>query len=217
MRTKKDPCIRREAFISAATKLYMDKGCDGVSIRDILDAVADKTASPSVFYYYFSSKDELYRACVKTVADCYLASMKEAFFAEGKTIAEWMLGLVSGLEEYLISERNLIKTGSSSGNRAFILDMKEQVTEQVALLWASGLEDTFGIPAPEAFYTARFLAGGIGEIMFDHMQGDGYDQAAVFTLTENIVRLVINTIGLPDDQKNTLLETLKEKHGRILK
>ena len=125
MRTKKNPGIRQEVFISAATELYMEKGYEAVSIRDVLNAVADKTASPSVFYYYFSSKDELYRACVESVAKSYLASMTEAFSVESKTASEWMFSLVSGLKEYLMNERNLIVTSESSPNRIFILDMRE--------------------------------------------------------------------------------------------
>jgi len=214
MRTKKDPGIRREVFISAATELYMEKGYDSVSIRDILDAVADNTASPSVFYYYFSSKDELYHVCVEAVAKRYLTFMTEAFSAEGKTTAEWMLGLVSGLEEYLKHERNLIITGGSPPNRMFILDMREQVTGQVATLWADSLKASYGIPDEEAQTLARFLAGGVGALMFQFMQDGRHDETAVYGFTEHTVRLVMNAMGLPEDQKKELTADLKEKHGR---
>ncbi len=214
MRTKKDPGIRQEVFINAATELYMDKGYEAVSIRDILDAVADKTASPSVFYYYFSSKDELYRACVEAVAKSYLSSMAEAFSAEGKTTEEWMLTLVSGLEEYLMNERNLIMAGESSPNRMFLLDMREQVTGQITGVWADSLKASFSFPAEEAESLAQFLAGGVGEIMFQFMQEGRHNQASVYAFTERTVHFVMNTMGLPENQKNQLTAALKEKHGR---
>lgn len=214
MRTKKDPGIRQEVFINAATELYMEKGYESVSVRDVLDAVADKTASPSVFYYYFSSKDELYRACVEAVAKSYLASMTEAFSAEGKTTAEWMLSLVSGLSKHLMNERNLIVTGESSPNRMFILDMREQVTVQITELWADSLKTSFGFSAEEAESMAQFLAGGVGELMFQFMQGGMHDQDSVCDFTERTVRFVMNTIGLPENQKKQLITALKEKHGR---
>ena len=47
MKVKKDPKMRREAFIKAATELFVEKGYDAVSIRAVLDAVGDKTASPT--------------------------------------------------------------------------------------------------------------------------------------------------------------------------
>lgn len=214
MRTKKDPGIRQEVFINAATELFMEKGYESVSVRDVLDAVADKTASPSVFYYYFSSKDELYRACVEAVAKSYLASMTEAFSAEGKTTAEWMLSLVSGLSKHLMNERNLIVTGESSPNRMFILDMREQVTVQITGLWADSLKTSFGFSAEEAESMAQFLAGGVGELMFQFMQGGMHDQDFVCDFTERTVRFVMNTIGLPENQKKQLITALKEKHGR---
>lgn len=214
MRTKKDPGIRQEVFINAATELFMENGYESVSIRDVLDTVADKTASPSVFYYYFSSKDELYHACVETVAKSYLSSMAEAFSAEGKTTEEWMLTLVSGLEEYLMNERNLIIAGESSPNRMFILDMREQVTIQITGVWADSLQASFGFPAEEAESLAQFLAGGVGEIMFQFMQDGRHDQAAICDFTETIARFVMNAAGLPDHQKKQLTAALKEKHGR---
>ena len=214
MRTKKDPGIRQEVFINAATELFMENGYESVSIREVLDAVADKTASPSVFYYYFSSKDELYRACVETVAKSYLSSMAEAFSAEGTTTEEWMLTLVSGLEEYLMNERNLIIAGESSPNRMFILDMREQVTIQIAGVWADSLQASFGFSAEEAESLAQFLAGGVGEIMFQFMQDGRHDQAAIYDFTETIARFVMNAAGLPAHQKKRLAAALKEKHGR---
>lgn len=212
MRTKKNPGIRQEVFISAATELYMEKGCEAVSIRDVLNAVADKTASPSVFYYYFSSKDELYRACVESVAKSYLASMTEAFSVESKTASEWMFSLVSGLKEHLMNERNLIVTSESSPNRIFILDMREQVTVQITRLWSDSLKVSFGFPTEEAESLAQFLAGGTGEIMFQFMQDGRHDEASVYDFIERTVRFVLNAMGLPDNQKKQLTAALKETY-----
>ena len=214
MRTKKNPGIRQEVFISAATELYMEKGYEAVSIRDVLNAVADKTASPSVFYYYFSSKDELYRACVESVAKSYLASMTEAFSVESKTASEWMFSLVSGLKEHLMNERNLIVTSESSPNRIFILDMREQVTVQITRLWSDSLKVSFGFPTEEAESLAQFLAGGTGEIMFQFMQGGRHDEASIYDFIERTVRFVMNAMGLSDNQKKQLTAALKETYGR---
>lgn len=214
MRTKKNPGIRQEVFINAATELYMEKGYEAVSIRDVLNAVADKTASPSVFYYYFSSKDELYRACVESVAKSYLASMTEAFSVERKTASEWMLSLVSGLKEHLMNERNLIVTSESCPNRIFILDMREQVTVQITRLWSDSLKVSFGFPTEEAESLAQFLAGGTGEIMFQFMQDGRHDAASIYDFIERTVRFVMNAMGLPDNQKKQLATALKEKCGR---
>lgn len=65
-RPKKDPEIKRKVFIDAARKLFFTMGYDSTSIQDILLAVGNGTAlSPSVFYYYFKSKDDLFEAMVQ--------------------------------------------------------------------------------------------------------------------------------------------------------
>lgn len=65
-RPKKDPEIKRKAFMDAAADLFFKKGYDNTSIQDILLAVGNGNAlSPSVFYYYFNSKDELFESMVQ--------------------------------------------------------------------------------------------------------------------------------------------------------
>ena len=65
-RPKKDPEIKRKVFMDAAKKLFFTDGYDATSIQDILLAVGNGTAlSPSVFYYYFKSKDDLFEAVVQ--------------------------------------------------------------------------------------------------------------------------------------------------------
>ena len=214
MRPKKNPGIRQDAFIRAATELFIEKGYEAVSVRDVLDAVADKTASPSVFYYYFSSKDVLYHACVEAVAASYLAALENAFLNDGKTIAEWMSGLVSAVENYLMSEQNLIATGASTPNRLFILDMRDKITSKMVTLWSESLASIFSIPEEESTGMARFLAGGIGEMLFAYMLGEGRSQEAAYKLTEEIVQYSGDTIGLPKMQKKLLAAALKKQHGR---
>jgi len=213
MRTKRDPGIRQEAFIHVATKLFMEKGYEEVSVRDILDAVADKTASPSVFYYYFSSKDALYQACVDTVAQAYLSEMRFWFAMDGITLDEWMLTLVSGMEKYLLDEKALIKPGMSVKNRLFVLDIRDQVTRQISGLWANSLTCGFSLPREAAVSMAHYLAGGIGEMLFCFLTDDRHEMEDVFRLTESIVSFSANTINCSSEQKLELISKLKESHN----
>ncbi len=135
MRSRAESARRQEAFLQAGTELFMEKGYEDVSVRDVLNAVGDKTVSPSVFYYYYSSKDALYKACVNTVAQDYLSSVESCLSAAGKNTEEKVLALIAAIEGYMLNERNLILTGESVPNRLFILDMREQVTEQIISMW----------------------------------------------------------------------------------
>ncbi len=69
MRKRKEPSIRQSVFLDAAEKLFFGKGYEQTSITDILKEVGD--ASPSVFYYYFSSKEELFKATMKRYVEIH--------------------------------------------------------------------------------------------------------------------------------------------------
>ena len=58
----------REWIISCATNLFMTKGYDAISIHEILKAA---NCSVSLFYYYFSSKDELFNECLHSFLKNY--------------------------------------------------------------------------------------------------------------------------------------------------
>lgn len=71
-RKKQDPAIRKGEFIDAATSIFMTRGYEDTSVRDILKALGGESVlSPSVFYYYFKSKEELHEACLDTYVDRY--------------------------------------------------------------------------------------------------------------------------------------------------
>ena len=58
----------REWIISCATNLFMTKGYDAISIHEILKVA---NCSVSLFYYYFSSKDELFNECLHSFLKNY--------------------------------------------------------------------------------------------------------------------------------------------------
>ena len=75
---------RRAEYIDAASRLFLVKGYKGTSVRDILSAVGD--SSPSVFYYYFSSKESIYRAVIESLAVRYIERIDAILFKEQKPL-----------------------------------------------------------------------------------------------------------------------------------
>lgn len=215
MRPKKDPGVRQEAFIRAATELFMEHGYEGVSIRDVLDAVADKTASPSVFYYYFKSKDALYRACVEAVAAEYISGLQEGFSMEGKSRADWAVSLVMYMESILLNEKKLIMTGRSTANRLFILDMREKVTKKIENMWAESFLKFFGMPALQARKTALFLGGGIGELITEFLVSEDHSKAAADELAGTVVAMAVSVIGLSPEEKEEILSALMTRKNDV--
>lgn len=61
-RISKPPEIRKQELIDIATKLFLEKGYENVSVRDILKEV---NGAPGMFYHYFKSKQEIYSEAVE--------------------------------------------------------------------------------------------------------------------------------------------------------
>jgi AcrR family transcriptional regulator len=64
--------VRRDAFVTTATRLFQTRGYDETSIQDILDALG---VSRGAFYHYFDSKGALLDAVVTQMTDEALASV----------------------------------------------------------------------------------------------------------------------------------------------
>lgn len=210
MKVKKDPTMRREAFIKAATELFVEKGYDAVSIRAVLDAVGDKTASPSVFYYYFPSKEALYRTCVRTVAKSYLSGLREGFSSDCKSLEERLVLLVSRMETSMREDRQLLLTGKSVPNRLFILDMREQVTSEAAEMWSDYFYRTGLYSGSEAQILAQFLSGGIGEIVYRYMLETDRSEEEAYTVMDAVVGFVPTVIGFSDEERRRLFRAWRK-------
>ncbi|TQI66115.1 TetR/AcrR family transcriptional regulator [Clostridium sp. KNHs216] len=90
-RPKKDPNIKRKEFIDQAAVLFFEKGYNDTSIQDILYAVGkDGALSPSVFYYYFKSKDEIFEAVVQDYMNQYIGQIMDVLEQEHLSYAEKM-------------------------------------------------------------------------------------------------------------------------------
>ena len=63
MRVTKKPDVRKKELIELAKKLFLEKGYEKVSVREIIDKT-DSAGSPGLFYYYFKSKKEIYESVI---------------------------------------------------------------------------------------------------------------------------------------------------------
>lgn len=103
-RPKKDPDIKRKAFIEAATELFFTKGYEYTSVQDILLAVGGGTAlSPSVFYYYFQSKDDLFEAAVQKYMQAHIDRIIQVL-EDCELTYQQRMNLVLNVQEQAISD-----------------------------------------------------------------------------------------------------------------
>ena len=210
MRPKKDPGIRREQFIEAAAGLFLQHGYADVSVKAVLDAVGDRTASPSVFYYYFADKDELYRAAVEKIANSYVDGFDEAFADTGLSPDAQLMALVQIMHKSLAKNRKLTLTDISRKNRSFILDMKEQVTASFAKMWECFLLQSGLLKDRDPGRLALFLAGGISAMIMAYMTQDVRNEEAEQTLVKDIVLFSASALGLNETERQMFLQRIEQ-------
>ena len=61
-KNSKKPEVRRQELIDVASALFVERGYEAVSVRDILNVV---DGAPGMFYYYFKSKQDIYIAAME--------------------------------------------------------------------------------------------------------------------------------------------------------
>jgi AcrR family transcriptional regulator len=95
--------IKQKEFINAAQVLFFTKGYESTSIQDILKAVGGEAGlSPSVFYYYFSSKDEIFEYTVNEYIHSYTQDLI-------KVIKNTALNYSNKIEAVLIQVRKAVE------------------------------------------------------------------------------------------------------------
>ncbi|HWO93320.1 MAG TPA: TetR/AcrR family transcriptional regulator, partial [Dehalococcoidia bacterium] len=82
-RRPRKPSQLRERIVEESLRLFANQGYSAVSIRDI--AQAAKTTNPMI-YYYFGSKDELYRHILQQQIESLKARLVQAAEIEGNPV-----------------------------------------------------------------------------------------------------------------------------------
>jgi AcrR family transcriptional regulator len=75
---------RLERILSAARKVFLEKGYLGTKMRDI---ALEAELSPGLIYFYFKSKDEIYGKVCKEAFDILIRMTKKAAARKGEPIA----------------------------------------------------------------------------------------------------------------------------------
>lgn len=85
MRTVKEPELRKQELIETALRLFLKKGYEKTSVRDILREVK---GSPGMFYYYFSSKEEIFEEAIQYYVENSTKGLFQIFKKENISFEE---------------------------------------------------------------------------------------------------------------------------------
>ncbi len=143
--------------------------------------------------------------------DAYLSEWKEAFCNSSGTMEDQLIQMALLMEKSLKQYSRFLPSEAAAMDRLFILDVRSQVTSAMAELWAEFLYQN-GI-CPEAEYLSRgqFLAGGIGELIFQNLTEEQQDEAFLHAAMHSIIFFVLSAMNFSEEKRRTLLAELEKK------
>ncbi|MEE8722654.1 MAG: TetR/AcrR family transcriptional regulator [Eggerthellaceae bacterium] len=127
--------VRQDDFVSAARKLYERQGLRATTIKDVTDALGVRR---TLFYHYFSSKDELNTAVLNAYIDEYLASLTAWKDRQSLSqVDDAILESVRILRSYMfdVSGNSFLRSLASSENAALYLEFTDLVADRLSVFF----------------------------------------------------------------------------------
>ncbi|WP_418223726.1 TetR/AcrR family transcriptional regulator [Clostridium isatidis] len=165
MRTVKKPEDRRKEIIDTAMALFIKKGYEKTTVEDITNAMEIAKGS---FYYYFKTKQEVFEACISSLASDVIDSYRNILDNNEKPA---IMRLIDYIEyNFELSERSkekgtfdFVHSPTAELLHSKMLEQgKEKLMETFTQLIKSGVDDSnFQIMDPQ--FTAAALLGTLNE------------------------------------------------------
>jgi len=105
MKAKKDKADIKERILEVSTRLFAEKGFDGISIDELAQAAK---VNKSMIYYYFSSKEGLLVSLIQRKFEEFDAFLGRLAAAKSRSIRTLIEGLITSVVEYMSSNRDVI-------------------------------------------------------------------------------------------------------------
>jgi len=120
----------REKIIDSSLKLFLLRGYDGFSMREVSREAGIKQPS---LYYYFNDKAGLFKECVNYFFDKWYSVLPQ-YFSEGAGLKQ----AIKSICMYLGSDREIIKnlygTETETGQYRIILDIIKYCPEELSYM-----------------------------------------------------------------------------------
>lgn len=173
MRMSKKPEERRREIIEAALELFLEKGYENVSVKDITNKLG---VAAGLFHYYFRTKEEVFMECVKYDRQKFLYKIKEKdYFPPGAGAVEKMNRLLRDAMQSLEPKNRLIRDAFTLNSAMLLHHVRDYVISEMAdtaaeLIEEGNAEGVFRCKYPQA--TAEIALFGISHYFLRERERD---------------------------------------------
>ncbi len=197
VRISKPPQERRREILSTALELFLKNGYEKTSVGDIVEKIG---VAQGLFYYYFRSKEEVYRAAMEQYADdctaCLISIIQDTLPLRDKIdkVFAYMTGLIADSGHALMSAASLAEH-IDTDNR-FSIHVAQSLIDPISgILEELNEKGLTAIRSPEQ--AATFLIFGIFGLI--HGSPDHNHDPAFFR-SDEVIRMIAGVLGLTAEQ-----------------
>ncbi len=115
-RISKPPEERKQELIDVAIRLFFTKGYEETSVRDILKEV---NGAPGMFYYYFASKEEIFRAAIDSYVERYIQSLTATILNKELSVPDRIKGSIGQFNQTFSKISQFVTNPDSPFNTIF--------------------------------------------------------------------------------------------------
>ncbi|MBI1387422.1 MAG: TetR family transcriptional regulator [bacterium] len=196
--SRTDPAVApdtRQTIARAAIRLFAYNGFDGTSIRDIVEAAG---VTKPVLYYYFSSKEALYRSLIDDIYARWMPKLEETlaqpvdFSVRLRNLLEYYFRCEDELEEHSI--RLIYSAAFGPLKQSRLVNIFEYELRHIELLkefFQEGIDKGYIQPGNVDAIVLHFFGSVMSYLNLRLVAGQEIDPAAY----ETILDLVMNGIG----------------------
>lgn len=169
-RVIKSPEERRQELVLTAQKLFFEKGYSDTTVRDIINAV---NGSQGMFYHYFKSKDDIYKAAMDDFIAKYINELKKIVLDKEVPFELRIKQALFKFKQTFNDCLSVMYISASAENENYVLQIKLRMIYSIADIMKHLLEelidedkiDRAGYYKEHIDDAATFLACGIGGLI----------------------------------------------------
>lgn len=194
-RVVKKPAVRKNELIDIAISVFMEKGYENSSIKDIYDRA---NGSIGMFYHHFKSKEEIFEAAMDRYTDLFVEKVAEILLNKEipytlryrKILVHWF-GLVNGRSKVSGTEHdaNVFRMLSGKMLSGSINPVKMYIDEGVE----TGLMKT-----NDSRQSAIILVYGIFGLIHEERNHNHLTEENAFAIFQNVSKLASRLLDVDE-------------------
>ncbi len=200
-RISKPPQERRDEILKTALSLFQKNGYENTSVADIVEKIG---VAQGLFYYYFRSKEEVYRAAMEQYADACTAEMTAIITGPGD-FGEKLNGVFSYMERLIDASAHALMDAAARAahidtDTRFSIHVAQSLIEPVAVI-VEEMNDAGKTRVANPELAATFIIFGIFGLIHGNL---AHDHDPAFFRADEVTGIIARALGLSPEGRATL-------------